>query len=142
MREYLVRPFKGLGPIDFGMTPEQVDEAHEPHLGLGGLPLSTGGTKFVYPSLLQVYFDDSLRCMAVQAAVSASDVVPLYDSIRLRGTLKAVLKKLAERGLVPRNDDFRSTFTFDDLGFSLWRDEPGVRQIESVLVWREDYWRT
>lgn len=142
MREYVIRPFKGFGPIDFDMTPEQVDEVHEPHLGRGGLPEPSGGIRFVYRSRLQVHFDHSLRCMAIEASVSAtSDVVPIYEGIRLRGGLETVLKNLVERGLTPRDDEFRSTFDFPDAGFGLWREDPADRHIASVSVWREDYWR-
>ena len=138
MPEFVIRPYEGFGPVNFGMTQEEIVAM----LGRPDFDPAVAG-QLIYRDLgLTVAFD-----AGGEACWVASNFPPCYaivEGIRLVGPYHEVTKALTSRGYQLRRGraeeaDHGSTYC-DALGVYVGRVDPEANHIDTIGAWRMGYW--
>ncbi len=135
--EFVIRPYEGYGPIDFGMSRAEIASMFgPPDSELEGY---LGTKRYIYHQIgLFVDFDDDARVKFVQVG---SPGVPVLDGLRLVGPRAELLATLAERGYELQQGDAQtgdagSTYVIGR-GTVIWCEDD---EVETVGAWRRGYW--
>lgn len=126
-------PFEGIGPLRFGMDADQVRD-------LLGNPNTfkrnefSGGVTDAFREIgVFAEYDASDTLILVEAA---SPCTPIFQGIRLAGSVEEVVQALADAGHEGKQDDVG--YSYDLYGFGLYA--PSFEEIEGVSVFSEDYY--
>jgi len=134
MAEMEIRPYEGFGPVDFGMTPTEVEDVIGP-------PESRFQR---FPPLEEwLYQDSSLRIMF--DSESQFEFVEFYEptiavvqEIRLTGSYAGLLQALDGRGYAVTQ---RGAVTIcEALGVVVGRERPDRDDIYTAGAFRRGYW--
>lgn len=119
LTELEIRPFVGVGPINFGMAPADVER-------LLGSPsridpvYKSSSTRAAYPEFgMYVHFDGEARCYCVAAGGIGQPSAPTFDGVRLEGPLTVVIDRLLRKDFFVRQGGICDFFIFDSLGLYL-----------------------
>ncbi|MGH2771947.1 MAG: hypothetical protein ACRDIU_02250 [Actinomycetota bacterium] len=135
--ELVIRPFEGMGPIDFNMSRDTIVAT------LGQPSDEISPIKWRYrDSDLFVSFDDAGLCDYVEADYAKNTFV--VRGLRLSGDYDQVVKLLKAAGysLVPGNEqtaDDQTTYC-PDLGILLWRLDETGDPLTLIGAWRRGLW--
>ncbi len=143
MEEIVIRPYEGVGPIDFGDSPEQVEQKLGPPRRRRRNKTSGGGTaSFVDPDL-KVGFDTDDECEFVE--IYSRWTAATVGDMPIKGRAREVGAALRGKGFEVRlgdpPGDQEHTYYCDELGI-VFAPDPDVdpEQIDTVLAWRRGYW--
>jgi len=134
MAEMEIRPYEGFGPVDFGMTPTEVEDVIGP-------PESRFQR---FPPLEEwLYQDSSLRIMF--DSESQFEFVEFYEptiavvqEIRLTGSYAELLQVLAARGYSVTHNG--AVTICESLGILVGRERPDQQTIATSGAFRRGYW--
>jgi len=132
--EFEIRPYKGFGPIDFGMSREQVEEK----LGPPDKPFADeerNRERFFYDRFgFRVDFDESGFCWFIE---SWPPCEPILDGLKLAGRFDDILAKLQQLG--HETAGAIDSGDFLDIGVALWREDDEREGIDSISAMTRDY---
>lgn len=145
MTELVVRPYQGVGPVDFGMTPEQVAAV----LGPPSTAMKRGpewDLQWYFDELeLCVTFDNDLRCNFVDFLGPAG--VGVVHGVRLTGRYADIVGRLGALGFGSRDlpsftfpEMWSGDTVFDDLGVIVGRNGEDDEDICGAGAYRRGLW--
>ena len=135
-----VRPYEGIGPVDFGATENELDCVLGPPSNR--VIFESNTTTLYYHELgVKVELDSSGKANFVEV-VDLSLSTPAIFGVRLMGSLKAVLGKLSPYEAIQGSFSLANggSFYLDDLGIILWCENTDRLTIDTAGVYSHGYW--
>lgn len=131
--ELLVEPFESVGPIKFGMSKTDVEQA----LGRADRQIDS----YLWYAELGLKIElCSDRCVFVESALRR--VVLIVRGIRLEGSLERLVEQFVSVGATPSfgSGANRGAVDIFDWGISLWREDDEPAEIDTAAAWERGYW--
>jgi len=124
--EFEIRPYKGFGPIDFGMSREEVEE----RLGQPERAFPRENGEMLAYDGIHIQFDERGVIGLIE---SFPPCVAIMHQTRLLGTREKLTRIVRGWGHEP-SPDIAGSIIFPDIGVGLWSEDLDGKQVDSVSV--------